>query len=199
MQSIFELSQISNARGCCLAAICLSVRIWRTGCTSAEVSISVSQNQKSCHLFCHLSTKSFICLLHTCTHAAVTSYGCNTYLLASLLQDFSPPLCLCLSQEDLFQMTPHSIAFYSIWFPHSEPDPHCHPHFIMCEALQSSPTLKNLEKVENLSRTEQIFQCKPRVFFCWLFFLLYFSVMNSAHGDCLVHPDKSRPDEQAGL
>jgi len=81
VQSICELLQISDARACCLAAIRLNVRMQRTGCTSAEVSISVSQNQKSCHLFCHLSTKSFICLLHTCTHAAVTSGGCNIYWL----------------------------------------------------------------------------------------------------------------------
>lgn len=90
ISSAINIWALTNIKcwGCLLAAIRLNVRIWRTGCTLAEVSISVSQNQKLCHLFCHLSTKSFICLLHVCTPAAVTTYGCNTY---SLLQKFSPP------------------------------------------------------------------------------------------------------------
>lgn len=64
MQSIFELSQISNVRSCCLAAIHLNVRFWRTGCTSEEVSVSISQNQKSCHLFCHLLNLSSVSYTH---------------------------------------------------------------------------------------------------------------------------------------
>lgn len=69
----------------------------------------------------------------------------------------------------------------------------------MCEVLQSSPSLKNLEQVESVSRTDQIFQCKPLCMLLLAVFLTVFFYYELSVWRLLVRPDKCRTGEQAGL
>lgn len=131
------------------------------------------------------------------------STRCSHYLWLQFLPTFAvfptmTKVCLCQNQENLFHLSSHSTTFYSKFLPHSQPDSPCIPYFITWEALQSSPTLKILEKDKNVSRTDQNFQQKTLCILCWLLFLFYFSIMNSVHGEGLVHPDKLRSGEKQG-
>lgn len=192
MQSIFELWQISNVRGCCLAAIHVNVRFWRTGCTSEEVSVSISQNQKLCHLFCHLLNLSSVSYtqahkLQSLVMAAIMTGFTFTGVYPTNM--FMPKLGIYFPNDNSFNyLLLNTISSFLTRL--SLPSTLHH-----MRGLQSSPTPQNSEKVENVIRTDQIFHCElPSVLLLAVFLAVFFYYKLSAWR---LH--KSRPDEQAGL
>lgn len=97
-----------------------------------------------------------------------------------------PKEYLCQSQEYLFCLSSHSTTFYSNCLPHSEPGSPCLPYSITWEAIQSSPTPKTLEKVENVSRTDPNFQHKVLCILLLAVFLalLFYYELSAGGGAC---------------